>query len=714
MRAAPIAAPSLLCAALVAAPLVSAAQAPSAERELSGFEELEDLDLAELLDLDIRVVSATKLSTSLNEAPSIVTVVTKEDIRRWGYRTVAEALERTLGFYLVDDHVTPNVAVRGVTGGLRAESSIVKVMIDGHPVAYRPTNGNWLGAELVPIGAIEQIEIIRGPASALYGADAFMGVVNIITKSGKAADGADVRASGILTRDENLGVSIDAVGGQTFGDFQVLAGARYDREDRAGLSLPDSSPAPNLPAGAGASADALGLTSASGYLRMSYDVSDRTYVRLGGYFSLQQRDAAFAEWAQLTASGDDAGTQVDRYNSAVLANASWGVSDSFTLTLDATTFFGGDRGSSRIDVASPDFLVRQQQSFLGTDVQLGGVWQVIDDLTVVVGAGIIVDAETLGQTDLLLRSAPDAPQSVDPGVDQTFVNPGLLAQATYKAVDQYLTLTGGVRYDYHNIYGNQVSGRFGAVSNPLPGVYLKALYGSAFKAPSPVLLYGRPAQSGDIIGNPDLAPQYVHTVEGQIIYQPTPSLSFGTNLAYSYVQDLAVFSRSGFNSVARNVAELGTVSWESYAQASFRQWVGGYLRYEMLFSERYSGDEGFQSALLDQGSGVFPDLQLRAGVWGQIPAAYLKATVEVRYVGERRASDLNVLANNGAYSLDPYFVLDATLATVGLELFGEGRESAVELIGRNLTGADAAFPGEAGVDYPILPRTLFLQLRQEL
>ena len=689
-------------------------QTITAQEEIdSAFEELEDLDLSALLDINITVVSATKLATSLNEVPSIVTVVTQRDIRRWGYRTVAEVLERTLGFYVVDDHITPNVAVRGVTGGLRAESSIIKVMIDGHPVAYRPTSGNWLGAELVPLGAIQQIEIIRGPASALYGADAFMGVVNIITRKDKEASGVDVRLAGNSVN-ENLGGGVDVSVGQRFDDFEVFAAARYLQEDRAGLTLPTTSPGPNVPNAAPDQADVLGQQSASAFLRLTYNISDRSSVWVGGYFSLQDRDAAFAEWAQLTGTGDEPGTRVNRYNSAVFGQATIAVSDEVTLTLDTTVFFGADTNESRIDVASPDLFVRQKQDFVGTDLQLGTVWKPSERLSFVVGAGLIIDDETLGQTSLILKQGDTTPRDTDPGVEQTFINPGLFAQGNWEAVEQYLTLTGGVRYDYHNIYGSQVSGRFGAVSNPVEDVYVKALYGSAFKAPSPVLQFGRPAQTGDIIGNPDLEPQYVHTVEGQLIYQPSPFFSIGSNLAYSFVRNLAVFSRSGFNNVARNVAELATLSWESYVRASYKNYFGGYVRYEMLFSERNAGDEGFQSALLGDEAGVFPDLQARAGLWAEIAPAYLRATFEARYIGDRRASDLNVLENNGVYTLDPYVLIDATIGTIGLEWFGEERETVLEFIGRNLLDSDGIFPGEAGVDYPIAPRTFLVQLRQTL
>ena len=143
------------------------------------------LDLGALLAMDVTVVSATKTAQSLEEAPSIMTVITRHDIERWGYDTLSDALKYIVGFYVVDDHVTPNLAVRGISGGLRSESGIVKLMLNGHPITYRPTSGNWLGAELIPLSTIQQIEIIRGPTSALYGADAFLGIINVITRQGQ-------------------------------------------------------------------------------------------------------------------------------------------------------------------------------------------------------------------------------------------------------------------------------------------------------------------------------------------------------------------------------------------------------------------------------------------------------------------------------------------------------------------------------------------------
>src|SRR6187402_2737672 len=149
------------------------------KEDVADAESISDLDLVKLLNVEVS--TASKTSESVEDAAAVITVVTREDIQRWGYQSVAEVLSHTVGFYLIDDHILPNASVRGVSGGLGAESGVIKVMIDGRSVAYRSTSGNWLGVELVPLQSVEQIEIIRGPASALYGADAFLGVVNIIT-----------------------------------------------------------------------------------------------------------------------------------------------------------------------------------------------------------------------------------------------------------------------------------------------------------------------------------------------------------------------------------------------------------------------------------------------------------------------------------------------------------------------------------------------------
>lgn len=686
------------------------------------------LDLGALLAMDVTVVSATKTAQSLEEAPSIMTVITRQDIERWGYDTVADALKYIVGFYVVDDHITPNLAVRGISGGLRSESGIVKLMLNGHPITYRPTSGNWLGAELIPLSTIQQIEIIRGPASALYGADAFLGIINVITRQGQS--GVDVALSGNMTGD-NPGLGVDMSAGTAIGEFDIFVGLRLHRQDRSGLLLPDSSPAPLVPSysqtldtngdvvGTDAASNLI-MDSATAFLDVQHPIGDDGHFSISSYYSIQDRGAEFAEWAQLTdgtdAAGRERGTFLSRAHGVTMLGAQISASEELALTFDGTLFYGGDTDRGRIEVDNPNYHITQRSKFQGGDVQLGSVWQPSPSFTLVGGAGFSYDDETLPSTKLTLESESSVfgeGETLDVTSPEivSLWNPGALAQATWEAIDFLLTVTAGFRYDYHNIYGNQYSGRFGIVSWPVEELYLKLLYGSAFKAPSPQLLYGIPATVGDIIGNPELAPQFVHTLEGQIIYVPNDSIKLSTNVSYNYLQDQASFGLQGFNLVARNVAELSTLTLESILEAHYRHVVGGFLKYERVWAERNPGLVGYQASLIGLGNGVYPEQVVRVGVWAELAEAFTRVSVMGSYVGERRASDTNILENGdrGAYYLDPYMMLDATLSTTPI-LLGDSGDMVVRIMARNLLDAQASDPGEAGVDFPLAPRTLTLQL----
>ena len=111
-----------LCALCCAGALLRAAPA-SAEPTPSGDgseNELEGVDLLQLLNVEVS--TASKTAERVADAPAIITVITAEEISRWGYQSVAEALQHVVGFYLIDDHVLPNAGVRGVAGGLGSES----------------------------------------------------------------------------------------------------------------------------------------------------------------------------------------------------------------------------------------------------------------------------------------------------------------------------------------------------------------------------------------------------------------------------------------------------------------------------------------------------------------------------------------------------------------------------------------------------------------
>ncbi|MCP3868523.1 MAG: TonB-dependent receptor [Gammaproteobacteria bacterium] len=289
-------------------------------------------------------------------------------------------------------------------------------------------------------------------------------------------------------------------------------------------------------------------------------------------------------------------------------------------------------------------------------------------------------------------------------------------QLAWKAVADYLTVTGGLRYDHNGIYGRQLSGRIGIVSNPFHDiVVLKVLYGNAFEAPSPQLLFGVPFRPGDILGNPDLKPQRVHTIEGQLSYKIADYFLIMTSLAYNYLQDKAEFIQQGLNRMAQNVAQASSLSWETELRGNYRELVGAYMSFEwvMMRSDRGADHTTYFSLLVGSENVIYPSHMLRFGVYGSVPSIPLQLSVEGVYVGPRRASEMNMLELGASYELQPYFLLGATLSTKRLELIDD-RETRVSLSGRNLLGIEGPDPGYAGVDYPLAPLTIFVQLTQQL
>ena len=129
---------------------------------------------------------ATGYARPLAESPSVVTVITADDIKKMGAVSIEEVLETVPGFHVSSANgFVPAYVIRGIFSPL---SSHVLVMQDGIPV-NDPSNSGKLFSYTHLTKNISKIEIIRGPGSALYGADAFAGVINIITKRGQEIGG---------------------------------------------------------------------------------------------------------------------------------------------------------------------------------------------------------------------------------------------------------------------------------------------------------------------------------------------------------------------------------------------------------------------------------------------------------------------------------------------------------------------------------------------
>ena len=150
------------------------------------------------------VFGASRYEQPLAEAPSSVSVVTADDIRRFGYRTLAEILSSVNGFFSTDDRNYTYLGVRGFarTGDF---NSRMQVQIDGHAINDPVYGTASLGNDaMIDVSMIERVEVIRGPTSSLYGPNAVFGVVNVVTRRGRDLDGSRI-AIGLGSSNSNSG-----------------------------------------------------------------------------------------------------------------------------------------------------------------------------------------------------------------------------------------------------------------------------------------------------------------------------------------------------------------------------------------------------------------------------------------------------------------------------------------------------------------------------
>ena len=191
-----------------------------------GTSGLENLSLDSLLN--ISVTAAAKHEQREREAPASVTIITAEDIKRYGYRTLAEVLRDIRGFYISYDRNYTYLGVRGFSRPTDYNDRIL-LLLNGHILNENVYGSAFIGTELgLDLGTIDRIEIIRGPGSALYGTGAMFAVINIITKKGHQVEGLRVsgeygsyrRLEGTFLAGKRIGRGIELLASGIIGDVK--------------------------------------------------------------------------------------------------------------------------------------------------------------------------------------------------------------------------------------------------------------------------------------------------------------------------------------------------------------------------------------------------------------------------------------------------------------------------------------------------------------
>jgi iron complex outermembrane receptor protein len=234
--------------------------------------DLTKLGLNELTKVQIEsVYGASKFEQKVTRAPSSVTIITADEIQKYGYRTLADLLKSVPGFYISYDGQDAFIGVRGVSRP-SDYNTLVLVLVDGHRMNENVFDGTYVNGEFpVDIDLIDRVEIIRGPGSSLYGTDAFFAVINIFTKRGRDFKGTEVSLSAGSQESYEGRVSY----GQQFknGLELLLSESFYDSKGNRQLFYPEfNSPATNF----GIARDADGSRFHKSFVSASYrDFSKR-------------------------------------------------------------------------------------------------------------------------------------------------------------------------------------------------------------------------------------------------------------------------------------------------------------------------------------------------------------------------------------------------------------------------------------------------------
>ncbi|WP_437320999.1 TonB-dependent receptor plug domain-containing protein [Sorangium sp. So ce385] len=684
------------------------------------------MSLEELLNVQVVTASGGEAEDKSIAAANLV-VISKEEIRTRGWRSLADVLANTPGLYVVDDLVLPSVGVRGVTGGLRAGSRIVKVMINGHSVIFQPDLTALLGPEYIPIECVERVEIAKGPLSSLYGANAFLATVNVITRDASdGSSGAELSARGNwISKQPGYGGTILAR--QVTDGFGVLAAYSFDRIDRSGLRIERTFPGqrPELPAYAPLFSDESRndiAAPSSFYAQLSVETDAIGSLKVqGGFQRLDsmgefQLNSALTHGSRYSLQNAWASVHHDKaWTPRVTTQLSAGVSRG-APTRDEELFLTGVRAASfRRNFSSTAFQAGARiDASLSAAVTLSG------------GADAIIDlADVLYYTEIYRSDVGGhaSGDEVDLVSDEDLRAAMLSTGGAFARIQverlpwlEGLHLSGNVRLDKPNHWDAQGSWRASAAYRWSDNLVTKLIVGSSYQTPSAILLYGLTGfgRSNNVIGSetlpyaPPLEPQKSRSAE-LVVSGGLSMILFEAAVYAQEIADRIEFTSLGANFVGRNQGDETHVG----AELSLRLAHDRIAPYASVAANGRIAhvEKGKLVYETDTELPLYPFVFALGGVDVRLPEIYSNINIHAKIVGARGAAQGNVLQNDGEpYTLPAYATVDVTLASLRADLLGDRTETAASVSVKNLFNQRRSEPGFGGFDIPAIGRSLTLNV----
>ena len=468
-------------------------------------QDLSELGLEELMSLRVeRVYGASRYVQEVTQAPASVSIITSEEIKRFGHRTLADALKSVPGLYVSNDR---NYSYLGIRGFARPGdyNTRILVLIDGHRMNDNIYDASYIGNDsAIDIDLIDRVEIIRGPSSSLYGNSAFLGVINIVTKRGRQIDGAEFSGE--------VG-SLDSYKGRfafgkrfSTGVELMVSGSTFTSRGNRRLYYPEFDQ--TISSEPRALNDGIAENSDDEHGYNFYGSLIYRNFTFSGALSQRYKNIPTASFGTLFNDGRE---QVSDGRAYADVKYDRGLGNDVRLTARASydyypyygTYPGEDTSAPGGSVLNKD---ETKGEWFGTEVQLTKA--ISERKTLIVGTEF---RENIRQFQ----------RNYDEGLPDDYFrnNHGSRNIGVYSQLDlgllENLILNAGLRYDRYASFGGTLNPRVGLIYNPWDKGTFKLLYGEAFRAPNDYeTVYESP---GSARTNPDLKPESIRTTE--LVYE---------------------------------------------------------------------------------------------------------------------------------------------------------------------------------------------------
>ncbi len=651
---------------------------------------------------DEEIISiATGSAQPISRAPAVATVITAKDIKEMGATDIDEALETVPGLHVARRarQYLPIYTFRGIYS---SENPQVLVLVNGisiNNLFVGDRNQVWGG---MPVEAISRIEVIRGPGSAVYGADAFAGVINVITKEASEIDGFEFgsRLGSFDTRDAW------ALYGGEIGGFDVTFSAEFRDTDGHDEDITADAATPQ-----GTSLAPGSVNTGTQNFDTRFSISKHNLKFRAG---LQQREN-FETGAGVAEALDPNGEfESDRWNADLTYhnpqfrndfdvkaqvsyfNTSQEVSEDILL-FPPGSFLPGPAGPFPEGIiGNPEVWERHWR------YNLTGVFTGFTDHTI--RSGIGYTHQEIYKVEEENNFSPLGFGVVTDVSDTPFVflpekhrnNSFAFLQDAWQISNDW-ELTAGLRYDDYNDFGDTWNPRLALVWAARHDLTAKLLYGEAFRAPS--FAEFRNQNNPVALGNTELDPEEMETIELAFDYRPKDNLKLGLNLFHYEWDDIIRFTPDGGGTLtAQNIGEQ-----EGYGFEFEFDWkISRTLNLLGNFAHQNSEDES-----TDEDAGNAPENQFYIRTnWEFLPGWHVSP--QWNFVMDRERVD-----GDTRNDIDDYDIFDLTLRT---NTFSNRWEFA--LSARNLFNKRAFEPSQNSIfgtsipnDLPLARRSVWGELR---